>query len=70
LARLWGSDIGSGSPRTLHTQRVTHLRMNDKNHVLPCRPLIMPLLKRLLKATAQHGRGAAWHVWINIDRLS
>ena len=26
----------------------------------------MPLWKRLLKATAQHGMGTAWHVWIGI----
>jgi hypothetical protein len=62
LAHCWGSGIGSGPPRTLHTQRVTHLRITDKNHAWPCRPPTMPLWKRLLSATAQHGRGTAWHV--------
>jgi hypothetical protein len=36
----------------------------------PCRAPTMPLCKWLLKATAQHGRGTVWFVWINIGRLS
>jgi hypothetical protein len=41
-------------------------------HTMPCRcrAPTMPLCKRLPKARAQHGRGTAWYVWINIDRLS
>ena len=30
-----------------------------------CHAPNMPLWERLLKATAQHGMGTAWHVWIN-----
>jgi hypothetical protein len=69
-ASRWGGGIGSDSPRTLHTKRVTYLRLLYKNHGRPCRPPTTPLWKQLLKATAQHGRGTAWQVWINIDRLS
>ena len=32
----------------------------------PCRAPTMPFWKRLLKARAQHGRGAAWYAWINM----
>ena len=69
-ASCWGSGIGSGPPRTLQTQTVTYLRLIDKTHAGPCRPMTMALWKGLLKATVQHGRGTAWHVWINIGRLS
>jgi len=34
----------------------------------PCCASTTPFWKRLLKATAQHGMGTAWHVWINIGR--
>jgi hypothetical protein len=34
----------------------------------PYRAPTMPLCMRLLKATAQHGRGTAWYVRINIGR--
>jgi hypothetical protein len=39
-------------------------------HVMPrpCHATNMPFLKRLLKATAQRGMVAAWHVWISIGR--
>jgi hypothetical protein len=34
----------------------------------PCHSTTMPFWKRLLKATAQHSMGMAWHVWISICR--
>jgi hypothetical protein len=40
------------------------------NSRIPCRAPTMPLCKRLLKATAQHGKGTVWYMWINIGRLS
>jgi hypothetical protein len=49
-------------PHDLHRATVLNSHM-------PCRAQTMPLRKRLLKATAQHGMGAARHVRINIGRL-
>ena len=47
--------------RLIHTYRAVPLPC-------PCRPLTMPLCQRLLKATEQHGRSTAWHVWISVKR--
>lgn len=69
-ARCWGSGNGTGAPRTLYTQKATHLRLTDKTNAGSYRPPTMSLWKRLIKATVQHGMVTAWYMWINIDRLS
>jgi len=49
------------SSRLIHTYHVMSMPR-------PWRAPTMPFWKQLIKATAQHGRGAAWYVWINIRR--
>jgi len=46
------------------------IKANSHPKLCPCRAPNMQFWKRLLKATAQHGRGAAWpwHMSINVGR--
>ena len=53
----------------LCTYSETYSFLKANSHI-PCRASTMSLCKRLLKVTAQHGRGSARCMWIIIGRLS